>query len=61
MRPLIERSEWLFSIVKGVTLLVAWAVMAYYAHHNRQFVRKACLCGSFMYIAIWVVWFLKGS
>lgn len=58
MRPLIEHSEWLFGAVKAFTLVSAWAVMVVYARQNREFVRKACLVGSSLYVTIWVVWFV---
>lgn len=57
MRPLIERSEWLFGIVKAMTLISAWVAMAWYARVNRPFVRLACLWGSIAYLAIWSIWF----
>lgn len=57
MRPLIERSEWLFSAVKAFTLIAAWVVMAGYAKQNRGFVRKACLSGSAVYLIVWTSWF----
>lgn len=58
MRPLIEHSEWLFGAVKAFTLVSAWAVMVVYARQNLEFVRKACLVGSSLYVTIWVVWFV---
>lgn len=60
MRPLIERSEWLFALVKGLTLVAAWAALVWYSEHNRDFVRKACLAGSAAYMTIWTAWFLVG-
>lgn len=57
MRPLIERSEWLFAAVKGLTLVLAWGVMAWYARHNLEFVRRAALVGSVVYLAVWSTWF----
>jgi hypothetical protein len=57
MRPLIERSEWLFAVVKGGTLVTAWIMMARYASANLAFVRKVCLAGSGAYVTIWTVWF----
>lgn len=57
MRPLIERSEWLFSAVKALTLLAAWYAMARYAKVNRAFVRQACLIGSATYLTVWLLWF----
>lgn len=61
MRVFIERSEWLFAFVKGLTLVAAWIAMAWYAKTNRDFVRKACLVGSAAYLAIWSGWFLVGT
>lgn len=60
MRPLIERSEWLFAFVKGMTLVTAWVALVWYAQHNRDFVRKACVMGSAAYMTIWTAWFLVG-
>ena len=61
MRPIIEHSEWLFAFVKGMSILLAWAVMAHYAQTNRDFVRKTALIGSGAYATIWLVWFIAGS
>jgi hypothetical protein len=61
MRPLIERSEWLFGIVKGATLVATWAVMASYARVNRKFVRNACVVGSVVYVTVWWGWFLAAA
>lgn len=58
MRVLIERSELLFAVVKGATLLVAWVAMAWYAKQNKTFVRNACLVGSAAYFGIWLTVFL---
>ncbi|MGV3617003.1 MAG: DUF5658 family protein [Fimbriimonas sp.] len=57
MKVFIERSEWLFAFVKGMTLLVAFLTMRAYAKKNRQFVHRACLAGSAAYVTIWTVWF----
>lgn len=59
MRFFLERSEWLFAAVKGLTLVAAWSALAWYSQHNRPFVRKACLLGSLAYVAIWTAWFLS--
>ncbi len=58
MRPLLLQGEWLFALVKGTTLLLAWVAMAWYARQNRDFVRKACLLGSGAYLVIWAGWFV---
>jgi hypothetical protein len=58
MRPLIERSEWLFAAVKGFTLVIGAVVMSRYIATNPRFVRRACLVGSAAYVTIWCVWFL---
>jgi hypothetical protein len=58
MKGLIERSEWLFALVKGSTLIFTWVVLALYAREHREFVRKACLVGSLCYLIIWTTWFL---
>jgi hypothetical protein len=59
MRLFIDRSEWLFALVKAATLVAAWWLMASYARKNRSFVRNACLCGSAAYVSVWLVWFLQ--
>ena len=61
MRPIIERSEWLFAVVKGMTLVVAGVVMARYARTNREFVRRVCLTGSVLYVAIWTIWMIEAN
>ncbi len=61
MRPLIEQGEWLFALVKGATLVAAWIVMARYAKHNMDFVRKACIAGSAVYLVVWTSWFFAAS
>ena len=58
MRPLIEQSEWLFGLVKAMTLVAAWVVMASYARINRPFVRTACIAGSIVYLIVWTLWFV---
>ena len=57
LRPIIERSEWLFALVKGATLLVAYIAMIMYAKHRPEFVQKASRLGIVMYIGIYIVWF----
>lgn len=61
MKVLIERSEWLFVLVKSTTLVGAWFAMASYAKVNRHFVRKAAFLGSGLYMLIWTVWFTFGK
>lgn len=61
MRPLIERSEWLFALVKGLTIAGVYFAMRHYGQENRTFVRKAALVGSAAYIVIWSVWFATGT
>ena len=58
MRSFIERGEWLFVLVKGSTLLLAWYCLSSYARSHKIFVRKACLLGSAAYVLIWAVWFV---
>lgn len=61
MRPFIERSEWLFASVKGLTLLAAWVAMVAYCRVNREFVKRAALIGTGFYLTIWTVWFFLGG
>ena len=61
MKPFIENSEWLFILVKGLTLVAAWFGLCWYAKENKDFVRKACLVGSAAYLLVFVFWFVKGA
>lgn len=61
MKVFIERSEWLFAFVKGLTLLVAFLTMRNYAKKNPDFVHRVCLLGSAAYVTIWTIWFVKGG
>jgi hypothetical protein len=61
MRPIIEHSEWLFAIVKGATLVVAYLTMLQYARHNVEFVRRASRVGILLYVGIWTIWFTSAS
>ena len=61
MRVFIDRSEWLFALVKGASLVGAWCALAWYCKYNRDFVRKTCLVGSLAYVVIWTSWFLVGA
>ncbi len=59
MKPVIETSEWLFALVKGMTLVGAWLVMLKYADTHLNFIRRACLAGSAAYVVIWTGWFVS--
>lgn len=61
MKPIIETSEWLFALVKGLTLVLAWVVILKHATTHLEFIKKACAAGSFAYMTIWTVWFIAGS
>ncbi len=61
MRFFIERSEWLFALVKGLTLVTAWVALAWYCKYNRQFVRTACLFGTLAYVIVWASWFFTAA
>lgn len=61
MRPLIERSEWLFAVVKGMTLVGAWLVMANHAKTNLKFVRVTALLGAVVYMFVWTTWFFAAA
>lgn len=61
MKPIIEQSEWLFVLVKGATLVAAAVGLIWYGKQNREFVRKACIAGSFAYVGIFTIWFIKGA
>jgi len=60
MKVFLDRSELLFAVVKGATLVCAWLALLFYAKVNRQFVRNAALIGSGVYLTIWTVWFTVG-
>ncbi|HRD30999.1 MAG TPA: DUF5658 family protein [Fimbriimonadaceae bacterium] len=59
MKPVIETSEWLFALVKGMTLVGAWLVMLKYSDTHLNFIRRACLAGSAAYVVIWTGWFVS--
>lgn len=59
MKPVIETSEWLFALVKGMTLVGAWLVMLKYSDTHLSFIRRACLAGSAAYVVIWTGWFVS--
>lgn len=61
MRPLIERSEWLFAGVKALTIVGVYVVMRKYGQANRDFVRKAALIGTGAYVLLWSAWFATGT
>ncbi len=60
MKVFIERSEWLFATIKGLTLIAGWFAMVVYARVNLDFVRKASLIGASVYLATWTLWFFAG-
>lgn len=59
MKPIIETSEWLFAIVKGSTLVLAYMVMMRFWDTHKAFVNKACWLGSGAYVIIWCIWFFS--
>ncbi|MBS1720103.1 MAG: hypothetical protein JST35_06635 [Armatimonadetes bacterium] len=61
MRVFIERSEWLFCLVKGATLVGAWLAMRWYAKKDIRFVNRLSWVGAVAYLAIWTAWFIHGS
>ena len=60
MKPLIDRSEWLFVMVKGATLLLAWAFITRFAKDNQRFVNTLCSIAITCYLLTWIVWFIHG-
>ena len=60
MRPIIETSEWLFALVKGGTLVLAWLVMLRFKETHLPFIRMASIAGSAAYLLIWTGWFVGG-
>ena len=61
MRIVIDQSEWLFVLVKGLTLVASWFVLAKYAKTNLSFVRNACWMGSGVYVMLWLSWFVAAA
>lgn len=61
MKPIIEHSEWLFALVKGLTLVLAWLVCVKHSKTHLNFIRKASLAGAAAYVFIWTSWFVAGS
>ena len=59
MKFFIDRSEWLFAAVKGLSLVAAWVALAWYARYNKRFVDLACIGGTVAYLAIWCTWFFS--
>ena len=61
MKPVIEASVWLFVLLKGMTLALAYFCMIRFAKSHLEFIQKSCIVGSGLYIFIWTVWFIAGS
>jgi hypothetical protein len=57
MRFFIERSEWLFAIVKAATLVAGWFALVRYFKANPDFVHSCSKWGSVAYVLIWLGWF----
>jgi len=60
MRPLLERSLWLFAFVKFSTVGVAYVVLQWYRKIDEDFVNRVATAGSLAYVALWTTWFLSG-
>jgi hypothetical protein len=58
MRVLLNQGEWLFILVKGATLVLAWIALSKYAKQNLKFVNQSCVMGSAAYAILWTSWFL---
>lgn len=61
MRVFIERSEWLFALVKGTTLVAAWYVLKRYWATHADFINKACWVGSAAYLLVWSTWMASAT
>ena len=61
MKPLLQHSEWLFALVKGGTLVLAWSMMRRQCPANLMFVRRSCLIGAGLYLILWSTWFTSGA
>ncbi|MBL8065956.1 MAG: hypothetical protein JNM34_08870 [Chthonomonadaceae bacterium] len=61
MKVFIEKGEWLFALIKGLTLLAGWYALVTYSKSNLEFVRRAALTGSALYVALWLLWFTFGK
>ena len=51
----IEKSNLLFILVKGSTIIGGWYFLSRYAKTHREFVRTACLVATTLYIGIWII------
>jgi hypothetical protein len=60
MRGFIERSEWLFVAVKGLSLVFAYVMLVRCSRTHRDFVTRAGYVGAALYVGIWLTWFLHG-
>ncbi|MBL8060941.1 MAG: hypothetical protein JNK63_09535 [Chthonomonas sp.] len=61
MKPVIETGVWLFVLIKGMTLALAYCCMIRFAKTHLEFIKKSCMVGSWLYLSIWTIWFLAGS
>lgn len=58
MNYFISKSEWLFAVVKGATLVLGWITLAWYARTNLAFVRRVAYAGSAAYLGLWIGLFM---
>ena len=52
MAPVLANGAGAFVLVKGLTLVLAWLLLARHAEVDLRGVRRACLGGSALYVAI---------
>ncbi|MER3413143.1 MAG: hypothetical protein C4341_02675 [Armatimonadota bacterium] len=61
MRPLLERSLVLFTVVKLLSLAAAFVTLQLYRARDEDFCRVAAKWGAIAYAAVWLVWFTVGN
>ena len=61
MRPLLESSPALFTLIKLGTLLSAYVVMQLYRQVDERFVRRASLYGAIAYVVVWLICTTAGA
>jgi hypothetical protein len=59
MAPVIDRSEWLFVLLKSATLVAGGIALNRLAKTHKRFVPAACIGASAMYVTVWATVFLS--
>ncbi len=61
MRPLLDRSAALFTVVKLLTLVAAYVTLQLYRARDEAFCRQAAKWGAIAYAVVWLSWFTVGN